>query len=60
VRLRFPWMLCEPGWWKPGSDPDWPENDDANDLPVESRRFEAAPLMFDCKSDENVFTHQSI
>ena len=40
--------------------PDWPEKDDVNGLPVESLRFEVAPLMFDCKSDENEFTRQNI
>jgi hypothetical protein len=37
----------QPEWWKPGSDPDWLDNNDVNDLPVESRRFEVGPLMLD-------------
>jgi hypothetical protein len=50
----------QPEWWKPGSDPDWLENDDVNDLPVESRRFEAGPLMLDCQNHRKWVPNEDI
>jgi hypothetical protein len=41
--------ICSPEWWKPGIDPDWPEKEPVNGLPVESCRFDAELLRFDCQ-----------
>ena len=46
-------IIYSPEWWKPGIDPDWPEKDAVNGLPVESGRFDAELLRFDCQWKKN-------